>query len=123
MPNQWNTNELDLISATDELAVAPRRADGSQPTYTTIWVVRVGDDLYVRSYRGPAGRWYRAARRSKEGRIRAGSLERDVDFEPSAESAEPTVDDAYRAKYGRSSYVEAMTSAEAVSTTLRLVPR
>jgi hypothetical protein len=71
--DHWNSNELELIGATDELAVAPARADGSLHSYTTTWVVRVGEDLYVRSYRGPAGSWFQAAQRSGHGRIRAGT--------------------------------------------------
>jgi len=56
------------------------------------------------------------------GRIRAGGIERDVRFEQ-ADVVEPTlIDDAYRVKYGRSPYVDAMVSAEAAATTIRLLP-
>ena len=56
------------------------------------------------------------------GRIRAGGIERDVSFEQ-ADAVEPApIDDAYRAKYGRSPYVDAMVSAEAATTTIRLIP-
>jgi hypothetical protein len=54
----WTAEELDTIGAADELEIAALRPDGIRPA-TTIWVVRVGDDLYVRSYRGRAGRWFR----------------------------------------------------------------
>ena len=39
----------------EELEIAASRPDGSLHRFTTIWVVRVGDDLYVRSYRGRNG--------------------------------------------------------------------
>jgi hypothetical protein len=123
MTERWSRNDLEVIGAADELAVAPARPDGSLGGYTTIWVVRVGDELYVRSYRGPTGGWYRAARRSREGRIRAGDVERNVCFEQPPDGVGPSVDDAYRAKYGRSGYVEAMVTPEAAATTLRVVPR
>jgi hypothetical protein len=47
----WTAKELDVIGAADELDIAPARPDGSLHPYTTIWIVRVGDELYVRSYR------------------------------------------------------------------------
>jgi len=122
MTRPWNRAELEAIGAAAELSVAPGRPGGALRPSTTTWVVRVGDDVYVRSYRGPSGSWYRAAVRSGAGRIRAGGVERDVSFEQ-ADAIEPArIDDAYRAKYGRSSYVDAMLSPGAASTTLRLIP-
>ena len=122
MTRPWNRNELEVIGAAAELSVAPRRPDGTLRPFTTIWVVRIGDDVYVRSYRGPSGRWYRAAVRAGSGRIRAGGVERDVSFEQTAAVEPARIDDAYRAKYGRSPYVDAMLSADAAATTLRLIP-
>jgi hypothetical protein len=110
------------LATPTSLAVAPSRPDGNARPYTTVWVVRVGGDLYVRSYRGRAGAWYKAAQRSKEGRIRAGGVERDVSFEPPATDVDQSVDDAYRAKYGRSAHVDAMLLPDARPTTLRLAP-
>jgi hypothetical protein len=120
--NRWNPNDLETIAAAEELAVAPMGPDGNLRSYRTIWVVRVGDNLCVRSYRGSAGGWYRAAQRSHQGRIRAGGGERDVRFEH-PEGVEPSVDDAYRAKYGRCGYVDTMLGPDAAGTTLRIVPR
>jgi hypothetical protein len=119
----WTTQDLELIGSTAEIGIAPTPPDRTRRPYTTIWVVRVGDALYVRSYRGPSGGWYRAAQRFREGRIRAGGVERDVRFEQPPEGVGQSVDDAYRAKYGRSSYVEAMVTPEAAATTLQLIPR
>jgi len=121
----WTSNELTTIGATDELAIAPRRADGTLHKGVTIWVVRVGDDLYVRSWRGHGGAWFRAAQARHEGHIRAGGIEKDVTF---VEEADPGINDqidaAYRTKYRRyASYVPPMISPEARATTLKLVPR
>ena len=122
MTRPRNPGELEAIGAAAELSVAPQRPDGTLRPCTMIWVVRIGDDVYIRSYRGPSGSWYRAAVRAGAGRIRAGGIERDVSFEQ-ADAIEPArIDDAYRAKYGRSPYAEAMLSADAASTTLRLIP-
>lgn len=77
----WTPDELDRVGAADELQIAPARQNGSLRPGTTIWVVRVGDELYVRSYRGRGGAWFRTAARSHQGRIRTGGVERDVRFE------------------------------------------
>ena len=117
----WTSDELDRIGSADELRIASPRADGTLRPYVPIWVVRVGDDLYVRSYRGAAGGWFRHLTDRAEGRIQAGGVERDV----TVATAAGEVDEAYRGKYGRygSRLVEPMTAPAARATTLRLAPR
>lgn len=104
--------------------MAPLRPDGTLRKLVTIWVVRL-DDLYVRSYRRRGGSWYRAAQARREGRIRAGGVEKDVTFvEETDPSINDQIDTAYRTKYRRySSYVRPMIGPEARATTLRLMPR
>jgi hypothetical protein len=119
----WTGDELATIGAAEELTIAPRRGSGTPRAPTTIWVVRVGDDVYVRSWRGPTGRWFRAAQRTREGRISAGGVEKDVRFVVPDVDVNEAVDAAYRAKYGRySGYVEPMVAPAARATTLKLVP-
>lgn len=118
----WTTTDLHTFGDAGEIAIAPLRSDGSTRPYTTIWIVRVGDGLYVRSYHGPEGSWFRAAQGSGKGRLRADDAERDVAFEPAVTDSD-TVDEAYRAKYGRSAYADAMLTPDASATTLRLIPR
>ncbi|MDY7102160.1 MAG: DUF2255 family protein [Actinomycetota bacterium] len=119
--HEWSTDELAAIAATGEVDVAPARRDGSLRSFTTIWLVRVDDGLYVRSYNGPGGSWYRAARANGHGRLRSGGDERAVAFRE-AEVDDDRIDEAYRAKYGRSVYVDAMVADGAAATTLRVVP-
>lgn len=121
----WTSEELDTIGRADELQIAPRRGDGTLRKGVTIWVVRVGDDLYVRSWRGQDGAWFRAAQARHAGHIRAGGIEKDVMF---VEEADPDINDqidaAYRTKYRRyASYVPPMISPQARATTLKLVSR
>jgi hypothetical protein len=123
MSTAWSPDDLEAIAATDEIEIAPQRSDGAAASFTTIWVVRIGDDFYIRSYRGPDGSWYRAARRTHEGSIRVGGIERMVTFDEDHGAKRTEIDDAYRAKYGRSSYVDAMATPDAATTTLRLLPR
>ena len=85
--------------------------------------MRVGDDLYVRSYRGLASSWYRTAQRSHRARLRAAGAERDVALEAANGIEGAMVDEAYRAKYGWSPYVDTMVTAAAATTTMRVCPR
>jgi hypothetical protein len=120
----WTSDELSKIGAAEELQIAPRRRDGTLRKPVTIWVVRVGDDLYVRSWRGPAGRWFRGAQQTHEGHIRAGGVDKDVTFMDVDDSINDAIDAAYRAKYRRyASYVPPMVSPDARATTLKLVPQ
>jgi hypothetical protein len=75
----WTEEELGRIEAR-ELQLASFRRDGTLRPYVTMWVVRANDELYVRSAYGPNNPWFRRAKASGAGRIRAGGLERDVSF-------------------------------------------
>jgi hypothetical protein len=123
--SDWAAEELDKIGAADELEIAALRPDGTLRPATTIWVVRVGDDLYVRSYRGRRGGWFRSVLRRPEGRIRAAGLTRDIAFQEPDDADHAAIDHAYQTKHARyaSSYVEPMVSPDATAATLRLVPR
>jgi hypothetical protein len=121
----WTNDELEAIGAADELQIAPRRGDGTLHKPVTIWVVRVGDDLYVRSWRGRTSAWFRGAQARQAGRISAGDVEKDVALVEETEPARnEQIDAAYRAKYGVSGadYVDDMLAPAARATTLKLVP-
>jgi hypothetical protein len=120
---RWSDEQLVDIGETDELRIAPLRRDGTLQPPRIIWVVRHGDDVYVRSVNGPDGGWFRGAQARRAGHISAGSVEADVLFEDADHDLDDEIDEAYRRKYGRSSTaVEHITSLTARSTTIRLVP-
>jgi hypothetical protein len=121
----WTSDELDKIGTAEELEIIPQQRNGARRNPVTIWVVRLGDDLYVRSYRGRGGAWFRAAQVRHEGWIRAGGVEKDVTFMAESDpNINAQIDAAYRAKYGRyPQYVAPMVAAEVRATTLKLVPR
>lgn len=123
MPD-WNPTELEQIAAAREIEISSLREDGALTKPVTIWAVRVDGELYVRSVRGAAGRWYRAAGRRHEGRIEAGDAAVDVAFETVPHHLDAEIDDAYKHKYGYpSGPVDSVTTAEAQATTTRIVPR
>lgn len=121
----WTSEELATIGDAEELAIASRQPDGSLRPFVTIWVVRAGDALYVRSVKGPSGTWFRRAVAAGEGRIRAGGVERDVAFQEADPEVDAPVTTAYHEKYDRygPNIVGTVVSAESATTTLRLVPK
>jgi len=121
----WTRGELDKIAAADEVEIASLRHDGTLRSPVTVWVIRHGDDLYVRSVKGPAGAWFRGTKSRNEGRIQAGGVARDVTFGEADDTLSDEIDDAYRAKYRRyaANIVNSVLSPQARSATLRLVPR
>ena len=121
----WTGDELDRIGAAEELRLASLRPDGTPRPYVTMWVVRAGDDLYVRSAYGPDNPWYRRAKASGAGRVRAGGLERDVAFAEAAPGVHAAIDAAYHSKYDRygPAIVGSVVGTDAEAVTIRLVPR
>jgi hypothetical protein len=119
----WTADELARIETADELELAGLRRDGTLREPVTIWVVRHGDDLYVRSVNGRTSSWFRGVQGRHEARIRAGGVEKDVLLVEA--DVNDDIDAAYRAKYSRyaDSTISRITSLDARAATLRLVPR
>jgi hypothetical protein len=125
MRSAWTSDELSRVGRATELQLASRRLDGSLRRFATIWVVRAGDDIYVRSAYGWENGWFQRALKSGHGRVRAGEIERDVAFEQARPEVAGEITAAYHAKYDRygPAIVGTVVSPEAVRSTLRLVPR
>ncbi|MGZ0198925.1 DUF2255 family protein [Streptomyces sp. RM1] len=120
----WSESDLARVGAAEELDLESERGDGSLRAPVTMWVVRAGDRLYVRSVKGTGGPWYRGARSQRRGRISAGGVERDVVFHEAGPEEYGPVDAAYRAKYGRyPSIVEHVLTEQARAATLRVETR
>jgi hypothetical protein len=121
----WTSEELARIGTADELEIASRRRDGTLGNPRTIWVVRVGDDLYVRSMYGRAGGWFPATQVRHQGHIQAGGVERDVTFADADPDLNEQIDAAYRDKYRRygDRIIGGVVNPEARAATIKLVPR
>lgn len=122
----WTDDELGKITRAEELEVAPARRDGRLGNRVTIWSVRHGDGIYVRSaVRGEKAAWFKGVMATHAGRIWAGGVEKDVTFEEVGTSLDDEVDAAYRSKYRRYAgrILNSCLTPEARSTTLKLVPR
>lgn len=120
----WNRRELEAIGSATELRISTRRPDGTPRPAVPIWVVRVGDDLYVRSYKGRHGAWFRHASAQGAAHVSAAGVDRDVAVTVPGQEARAAIDEAYRVKYARygGSYTEAMTAGAAAGATLCLAP-
>ena len=123
--SDWTADDLTRIGAAEELQVSSTRADGSLRPYVTIWVVRVGDEIYIRSAYGSDNPWFVRATTSGTGRIRAGGVQKNVTFAAAAPEAHAAIDAAYHAKYDHygPKIVGTVTGPDAEATTFRLVPR
>ena len=122
---EWTEEELGRIGKAQELQLASERPNGTLRRHVTIWVVRVGDELYVRSAYGANNPWFRRAKASGVGRLRAGGLERDVTFAEPAPDVHRDIDAAYHGKYDRygPAIVATVAGSLAHPSTIRLAPR
>lgn len=118
----WTEDELQRFGDANELNIATQRRDGTFRSALPIWVVRVGEELYVRSWRGREGSWFRQVRSNPSAKIRAGRHERTVSFQEGGGGLRAEIDAAFRTKYGSGWHVDAMTAPAAAEATFRLVP-
>jgi hypothetical protein len=122
----WTPAELDRIERAEELDLTSQRRDGSLRDPVTMWVVRDGDELYVRSMYGRAGAWFRGTQTRRQGRIHSGGVEKDVSFVIDTDPAlNDRIDAAYRRKYRRygDRIVGGVVNPASPDSTIKLVPR
>jgi hypothetical protein len=119
----WSTGKLVIVDGATELQIASRRPDDSIRSFVTVWMVRVGTDVYVRSGAGYGGvsRWFPRARDAGSGMVRVDGQEWQAIFthlEPN-DPVHGEIDAAYVHKYGGSF---GMTDAATHEHTLRIEP-
>ena len=88
-------------------------------------MVRIDDDMYIRSAYGTEGAWYRTTHSTREGHVNVGAVDRDVTFVdiPASDAIQERIDAAYHAKYDRyPGPVASITAEKSRETTLRVVP-
>jgi hypothetical protein len=122
----WTNDELTKIGTAEELELESLRGDGTLRSPVTMWVVRLGDDLFVRSVNGRTSVWFRGAQVRHEGHIRAGGVDKEASF---VEEADPDrneqIDAAYRTNYRRyaANIINSIVSPAARAATIKLLPR
>jgi hypothetical protein len=121
---EFDSKTLDALRNVEEIRIATTPPDAKKKHRATIWVVVVDDDVFIRSFTGPKGKWYRNVLVNPEA---------DVEFDGKAihvkaipvkdrETIE-AVSRAYLDKYRDSPYAKDMVRDEVLPTTLRLEPR
>ena len=123
----WNPETLAALADALEVDVAPTGADGSPGASRTIWSIGVGDELYVRSWKGRGAVWFRAAIASGEGAIAVtgGGASQRVRFEEvdAAAPVQAQISATFLSKYAADRYAAAMNEPGPLDATLRLIPR
>ena len=124
----WSLDDLDQLGGAGEVEVSSVRRDGSLSRPRTVWIVCVGDRLYLRSVNGPDAAWYRLARTFHQGRIEARGVARDVTWIDVNATEHPDVDRAIDAEYARkyqgsTAAIAHINSPLARTTTMRVEPR
>ena len=127
MTAAWSPEELERIGEAEELGIAAKRADGTLRRWVPIWVVCVGEQVYVRTWHRRHNGWFGQVLDSRRARIRVPGQEVDVTVEDVGEDKAELragVDAAYRVKYGRygATSVDRMVTEDAAASTLRLIP-
>lgn len=119
----WPSADISRIAATDDLHIAPFRADGiTYGTPTWIWSVVVDNRLFVRAWNGTKSRWYKSAMRQRAGRVTAAGSTFEVGLVPADPSLRDRIDAAYRAKYRSSSYLPPMLAPGPQAATVEIIP-
>lgn len=108
---------------TAEIQIETSRGAGAPVHQTVIWIVVDGDVAYVRSVRGPTGRWFRELQANPHGAVHADGQRVAVEAHAASDPASVArVNDLLRAKY-QERYpgpTASMLRDEVLPTTLRL---
>ena len=100
------------------------RTEKHPDTAVVIWIVVAGDEVFVRSFRGAKGRWYRDIGNGGPATLEVKGRALPVQAIPTGDAAiVARVSDAFLTKYRASSYAQAMVQPATLPTTLRLEPR
>lgn len=113
------------LRTTDEVRIETRAAPSAQAHRTTIWVVvDEHDRVLIRTYRGPASRWYREARANSQCVLWLGGESVPVRAEAADDPDRiAAASRGYEAKYAGDPAVRGMVAPAQLPTTLELRPR
>jgi hypothetical protein len=126
MPPRFDAATLATLGRVQEVQLETTSLDGARTHRTVIWIVTSGDQVFIRSVRGDAGRWYREARRRPEVILHAAGASIPVSLVMADDpDSIRRVSDAFTAKYARVSPAStaAMIASHTLSTTIRVDPR
>jgi hypothetical protein len=118
----FTSDDLERLARADEIEIETQAPDG--PVHrTVIWIVVDGDEAFVRSVRGKAGRWYREAMANPAVAVHVDGRRLPATAIPATDpdSIERTTK-ALRQKYDAVPGLRPMLKPAVFETTLRLEP-
>jgi len=115
---RWAPDDLHHLAGLRELEITAPTSGGRPGPWTPIWVVVVGEQVYVRTWQRRDTGWYGRAIATGRARIRVSGEAADVSVTVTGDADADAIDTAYRAKYGAGG--RSMATAEAAASTLRL---
>lgn len=117
----FDPHDLEMLDDNREVVIETRAS--GRTFRTVIWIVVDGGEVFVRSVRGPSGKWYQRALVDPEVTILVGDrrLSARAIHAPDHASIDRT-SAALRAKYPVSRSLDSMLRAEVLETTMRLEP-
>jgi hypothetical protein len=123
----WKLETLAALGDAVEVDVTPITPDGSRRPSRTIWSIRVGDELYVRSWKGRRAAWFQDALAAGQGElaVTGGGASQQVTFEEVDATApvQTQISATYLTKYAADGYADSMNEQGPLESTLRLLPR
>ncbi|MBA3791488.1 MAG: DUF2255 family protein [Rubrobacter sp.] len=125
MSDSFDDETLQLLDEIEEIHVETRREQDAPEHRTIIWVMVVDGEVFVRSVRGPRGRWYQEISANPEGALHAGNHRIPVRAAHATDdSTVEAVSEAIRGKYEEAwpGPTAGMLRTETLPTTLKLLP-
>ncbi len=121
MSSRFSAEQINELADIEEVDVETQQA--GKPRRTTIWIVVVDGDAYVRSVKAEQGQWYQAFRASPNGALYVGDRRFAVRAVPVTDpDIIARVSDEYMRKYAASEWAPPMIEPDTLPTTLRLEP-
>jgi hypothetical protein len=116
--------DADTLRELRDLQEVAIRTEKHPKSAVLIWVVVADGEVFVRSWRGAKGRWYRDLAAGGPATLELTGRRLAVQaFPASDQAAVAQASREFLRKYQRSSHAQEMVRSETLPTTLRLEPR
>ena len=125
MATTFDPETLQTLDRTAEIDIETSRGEGAPVHRVTIWIVVDGDDAFVRSVRGPSGRWYRELSANPRGALHVNGRRLAIEAEPATDADSVSrVSDALKRKYEQRwpGPLAGMLREQVLPTTMRVKP-
>jgi hypothetical protein len=118
----FSGQDLAALTAAEEVRIETQAPDG--PVHRTIiWIAVEGDEVYIRSVRGPRGRWFREAQANPAIAIHVNGRRLPATAIPATDPASiERASNALARKYALDPAIRTMLTPETLDTTLRVEP-